>query len=548
MRQIGLAKTFNCKLSKSLEKESMKKQKNRARRKSKFQDHNYSDLASHKKDGTKLRPPLMQLDKIETLSWRDDHLPPMLWAALLCAVFPRSEYLGCFREVLNLSAKWFAVGGAAYKNPPENTGPENTISFTTLLDHEAIARLPDEQFETFIHIPLRHPLGYAALRPIALFDSIPGIERWRKVLGVPYSTDWLTVGRAVAATLDRQSEASTDIRWFKVMLPILAGRVQLPNSFHSRKQEIFEFPKKGDMRSVRPLIRSMEMAFRRMPGAEWVESFWQECADQTICMDPTNPDDEIISSTGLDRSNVLRCRFDTIDHFMKCRNSTRADSRLDSSFGLVFYALSIADELGDSLCHEGVLGRLGLRALVEAYVTLRYLCVKNEEKLWSSWRVFGAGQAKLAFLKAQETTGDLPVFIDEEALYQIANEDVWQEFLEIDIGHWAKANLRSIADQCGAKEIYDKYYSWSSTFVHSHWGAIRDTNFITCQNPLHRLHRIPRVIHRRLTSMELDAVSIVNEMLELLYGLYPSGKPTSRLVYGKSATKGEKPSGSDDSS
>ena len=510
------------------------KKKDRVRRKSKFHDHSFSDLASHKKDGTKLRPPLTQMDKIETLSWADDHLPPMLWAALLCAIFPRNEYLGCFREVLNISAKWFAVGGVAYNVPSENT-----VGSPTLLDHEAIAMLPDEQFEAFIHIPLKHPLGYAALRPIALFDSIPGIERWRKVLGMPYSTDWLTVGSAVGATLDHQSEASTDIRWFKVMLPILAGRIQFPNHFRSRIQEILEFPKKGDMRSVRPSIRSMEMVFRRMPGAQWVEYFWQECADQTACMDSTKREDETISSTGLDRSNVLQCRFDTIDHFMNCRTSTRVDSRLDSCFGLVFYALSIVDELGNSLCHEGILGRLGLRALVEAYVTLRYLCVKNEEKLWSSWRVFGAGQAKLAFLKAQETSGDLPGFIDEEALYQIANEDAWQEFLEIDFGHWARANLRSIAEQCGAKEIYDKYYSWSSTFVHSHWGAIRDTNFITCQNPLHRLHRIPRVIHRRLTSMELDAVSIVNEMLELLYSLYPSGKPTSRIIYGISATKDE---------
>src|SRR3546814_11431838 len=68
-----------------------------------------------------------------------------------------------------------------------------------------------------------------------------------------------------------------------------------------------------------------------------------------------------------------------------------------------------------------------------------------------------------------------PGFIDEDALHQIANEDKWQEFLDIDIGHWAKANLRTLAQQCGAKEIYDKYYSWSSTFVHSHWGDRKST-------------------------------------------------------------------------
>src|SRR6266403_2205131 len=82
---------------------------------------------------------------------------------------------------------------------------------------------------------------------------------------------------------------------------------------------------------------------------------------------------------------------------------------------------------------------------------------------------------KLAFLKAQELQGDLPPFIDEDALHSIANEDTWQEYLDIDIGHWANSNLRKLAMECGSKDLYDKYYDWASAFAHSHWGAVRDT-------------------------------------------------------------------------
>lgn len=502
-----------------------------AKRKSKYRDYNYSDLSGHKRDGTKLRPPFMQMDKVKMSSWADDHLPPMLWAALICAVLPRKQYLGCFRAILNDVAKWFAEGGVAFEVSPENENPADALFFSTILDLEALARLPDEQFEIFLQIPLPHPLGYAALRPLTLLDSIPRIDRWRHFLDVtPEPSDWQTLAKAIGKTIDHQSEASTDIRWFKVMLAILADRVQFGPTVEERIREFFEFPNRGEMRSVRPSIRAMEMTFRRKPGAKWVNDFWQECLDKTVCLDPTDPAQERLAPTALDRANVLSTRRDVFNRFMECRTSVRTDSRLDSSFGLVFYALATLDEIGGGQCHEGILGRLGLRALVEAYVTLRYLCQKDDEKLWSEWRVFGAGQAKLAFLKAQEAVGDLPCFIDENALHEIANEDKWQEYLDIDIGHWARANLRTLAEQCGAKDIYDKYYSWSSTFVHSHWGAVRDTNFITCQNPLHRLHRIPRVVHRRLTSMESDAVTIVNDMLCLLDALYPASQPIGQIA------------------
>jgi hypothetical protein len=89
-----------------------------------------------------------------------------------------------------------------------------------------------------------------------------------------------------------------------------------------------------------------------------------------------------------------------------------------------------------------------------------------------SYRVYGAGQAKLAFLKAQEIEGDLPPFMDEAALHEIANEHIWQEFLDIDVGHWANSNLRKLAMECGAKDLYDKYYDWASTYAHSHWGEL----------------------------------------------------------------------------
>jgi hypothetical protein len=91
----------------------------------------------------------------------------------------------------------------------------------------------------------------------------------------------------------------------------------------------------------------------------------------------------------------------------------------------------------------------------------------------------------------------------------------------MDIGHWASSNLRKLATDCGAKDIYDKSYDWSSAFIHGNWAAVRDTNFVSCHPPLHRLHRIARVAHRSSSSVEPDAIGLINEMIAVLEGLFP---------------------------
>jgi hypothetical protein len=512
-----------------MSKKKNKKHRQRLRKqKSRLSGLNISHIDQHKRDGNKLRPPFTQLPLMTPSSWADDHMPEMLWAVLLTGVFNRKDYLNCLRALAILCCEWF-VKDESTEEKLAKPDPEAGINFGIVVDQTKLAEISDAQFEQFVAIILKHPLGYAALRPLLLVESLPGLERWKKSLGVEAaSDDWHTLGTAVAGVLDHQSEASTDIRWFKVILPIISGRMFYPESMAERLEELRLFPDKGDMRSVRPHIRSSEMLLRRNPPSAWIQEFWAELLKRTRCIDPSSEGYSFVD-TVINPKPLYAARYQVIQRFKENITAKRADARLDSAFGLVLYGLSIVEELGFHRIHVRITGRLALRALVEANITLRYLAQKDDEKLWKSYRVYGAGQAKLAFLKAQEVEGDLPPFIDEEALHQIANEDAWQEFLDIDIGHWANSNLRKLAIECGAKDLYDKYYDWASTYAHSHWGAIRDTNFITCHNPLHRLHRIPRLDHRTLNSVEGDAIELVNQMLEFLDGLYAGENAFGKL-------------------
>ena len=148
------------------------------------------------------------------------------------------------------------------------------------------------------------------------------------------------------------------------------------------------------------------------------------------------------------------------------------------------------------------------------------------------YRAYGAGQAKLAFLKLQELEGGAES-IDVETLRELANEDFWEEFVAIDLGNWGKSNLRQLSQEAGAKEDYDRFYGWTSTFAHAHWCAIRDAVFDTCGNPLHRLHRIPRLTPRRLGNALADACLMTDRLLDLLSNRYPVFPYRITVVFGR---------------
>lgn len=518
-------------MSKGTKRKRKKAGKRGTRREdSRFSSLNISTIDQHKRVGSKLVPPLAQIPKMTTSSWADHHMPEMLWAVLLAGVLERRHCLALLRKVAVRCRSWFVNEDdeSAEKQMPD---PETGLDFSIVVDQTKLAEVADEEFHDFISIPLAHPLGYAALRPILLIDDLPGIARWKREIGVePTRNDWNTLALAIAKVLDHQSEASTDIRWFKLIIAIISGRLRFPASFAERLEEFRLFPEKGDMRSVRPSIRAMEMTLRRSSPAGWIGKFWAQALRETRCIDPSEGQGYTFTDTGIDPGTLYAARDSVIERFRRNIRAERVDARLDSAFGLVLYALSVLEEIGMHRIHTRIVGAVALRSLAEACITLRYLANTDSPAMWRSYRVYGAGQAKLTFLKTQQAYGDLPNFLDESTLHSIANEDTWQEFLDIDVGHWANSNLRKLATDCGAKDIYDKYYDWSSGFIHGNWSAVRDTNFVSCHNPIHRLHRIPRVVHRSLNSVEPDAIGLTNDMIAVLEKLFPGDEKIPRVA------------------
>jgi len=443
-------------------------------------------------------------------SWMDEHLPNILWACICAGCLERDRYLDIFREIAALAKPKF-----------------EKLNYATLC-HNFLATLDQENFNDIFSPIAKDAKAREACSVLARLDSLPDHQMWGTMLNVECEEiKDAHLAKGIVSTLDHQSQEATDVRWAKVHLAILSQKMMVPPDF---AEEVHEYPTKGDMRSVRPKIRAFEMAVRSMEvGSEKPDfvpdsepsSFWAELLDKTPCAFRERDELKFAPRPSVQKEldDALNALF---NHFMENIKTTTVDARLDGAFGIVFYMLCLTIEMAHSPSSNYASGRIVLRTVVENLITLRYLGKKDDPAIWSQYRNYGSGQTALAFLK-NSFSNDPAASIDLDRLEILANEDAWMESKDIEIGAWAKLNLRKMAELSDTKDLYDSHYDWTSGFVHGHWGAVRDATFTTCMNPLHRLHRVPMPL-ASMPSVVEDCCKLCNRALDEINHLYPSFK------------------------
>lgn len=474
------------------------------KRKKKKAGKPYSGIAAHKKQKKVLVPPLMAIPRIKLTSWVNDRLPEMLWCALLIYGLGRDHALAVFRKAAALVREFSTVKGMV----------DPTLS--------GFGSVEPEVREKYVSAICGDTETKNALRPLLLFEKLPAREHWTAIISqstVP--EDWECVKGAVSLVLNHQSQEATDCRWVRVLFHLLSGRLKLPTEEHDR--QILEYPTFGMPQEVRPTVRAQEgLITQTSEGcAPWPLFFWNQCLRDTPCEARHTMETDVSPRIASTRAQVREVREALARHEKTCLTTTDVDAKHDAVFGLGAYSLAIIDELlwlGNS---TSILGRLGLRTLLETYVTLSYLATVDDSQSWKTYRQYGYGQAKLAFLKLDDSTATSPTSVNTKILSQLANEDRWQEFVSINVGHWAERDLRKLSKKAGVKLDYDRFYPWTSAFTHGNWAAVRNSSFDLCINPVHRLHRILRPDTAILGDVVEDACELVDKTLAIIDGVYP---------------------------
>jgi len=463
------------------------------------QKKNYSGIEDHTRKGKVLLPPFATLPNFKLASWRNERLPEFLWACILVSN-DRESALDTFRKVVEYIVK-------------------NAPDAAQKISHSGLSELDEGIQKGIISVITNSHANRKVLHSLLLFDGLPARKQWENYLPKEDKIDIAPLLNGVARTLEHQSQEATDCRWLRVVALLMAGKLHM----HDKEtiEEIIFYPKKGDIKKVRPTIRAMEGAFSDLlkSTTNWPINFWEEALKKTECyILPSESQFEI--KMGTTSAHVNQVYQALGKHMCNTFSTSTIDPKHDTTFGLGLYSLSILNELLRLGNATSILAREGLRTITECLITLNYLTIKNDESLWQAFRVYGAGQTKLAFIKLDELDQN-PSFVDKNSLQQLANEDMWLEYLNINLGNWNNTDLRNMSIEVGLKDIYDKYYPWTSSFGHGNWGAVRDTVFETCGNPLHRLHRIPRNNPRMLPDVILDTCFLIDKILEIVSKSYP---------------------------
>lgn len=487
-----------------------------------------SDISSHKRYKKKLTPPLLQLP-ITHSSWIHDRLPEMLWAILIINNLERNKALDFFRYIgkyVSTKQEFFDV----------------TLT--------GIGKLPSEKTKSF----LKYMLDWSKeipviLRPLRIYPEIPASDVWNKLLEKPVpEEDWKKVSEGVVKTYNHQSQEATDCRWVKVLCSILGGKIKFSKSMEEAVKGVLEYPNYGNMEKVRPTIRAMEIQLHN-DDLTWSKFFWKHNYTSTDCVPEERYNKKIKSrqeklSKEIENTRkhfieeTKRVRGDLITHFFKSVDDTQVDTRRETSFGLALYGLTFFTEIILYNVPSSITGRISLRSLIEVYITFKYLLKKEQEeqKIWDDFHNYGTGQTKLIYLKLQELTKQSKC-VEMDELKMIVNEDRWAEFIPINLGQWGNSDLRKMSEYANVKETYDLYYNYTSGFVHGTRGALRESVYQMCLNPLHRFHRIPSFDLPLMPSVTSDSVEIVNKILGCLNTSYPSFNSRIRLPKEKVKSK-----------
>lgn len=465
--------------------------------------------------------------KAALVSWMNGRLAEMLWAVLLINALPRNEVLRLFMTVVE------EIGLSLREQLDQDSESGVPIPDLTLT---GISELPAVLRERLIEIVTSTSQARAALQSMLLMGVPPAIEDWKSrvlVAGEDVRDDAARLSLLASAVfdcLDHQSQSSTDIRWMRLMFRVALGKFHVPRqTLESWLSYPNHDPDDEVMRSLRPSIRAAEISIASMLGdatstSAWVTEFWAECLARTACIVGDLSNDE--QTRGASRESVfesLRQSAEALyEHFHSTKSASSGDHRHEVVFGFGFYGVNLLLETIMGNNSRGISGRLLLRALCEVRITLAYALKTNTPELWASFKEFGIGQAKLALLKFDAAASRRKASVlDETELSVIVNEEKFEEFVSVELGHWASLDLRKMAEASGTKEDYDEYFGWTSAFVHGSWAAIRSSAMTICGNPLHRLHKVPIGAPRQLPSSIVAAGSLLNAIFEDVDQAYP---------------------------
>ena len=352
-----------------------------------------TSIEGHKQVGKQLLPPYLAAGlQPEFASWINERLPEMLWALLILDSKQRTDAFSQFNQI-----------------------------FGFIHEHEQKPELYDLTLTGIANMeePLRNRLiGFIVsllgnqdiLSPMLLFGSLPGKEVWQQYLSPPKGGFECLI-HPVETALWHQSQVATDCRWVRLVPWLMTGKMDIADHLTELKGALSGYP--NNYAQSAPRVRALEIGLRSIGPYDttWPTTFWGELWRNTPCVPIEQKFNQRGQHIPISHTEVLELRKELVHHWQNTHSTTAMDARHDAVFGMAFYSLRALVEMMGFGIGTSVLGRLGLRTLLEIRVSLKYLLDEDDHALWKKWRSYGAGQAKLNALRFDDSV-EPPSYVD----------------------------------------------------------------------------------------------------------------------------------------
>jgi len=374
----------------------------------------------------------------------------------------------------------------------------------------------------------RRPAARAALRASAVDDLVPPeafrhalglyancpaawlIEDWRKTNRVDPEIGLAYLKAAVLRLLDSRSVYATRCRMLPLARLMKHGKLLLPRD--ARLVELLtKYPgglSEDDQRAAESLVRALFGGVAKMvlESADWAPYFWRHNYQISACQPVGHPATGGQDLPTRDREDMMGQILQAARRLQSVIDELATQAPLDIYemnkdevlFGLLSrqFRLFTAMALNIRLWAPD-LGMMLLRPMADALITLKWLIRRDDSSLFEKFKTFSAGKRKLLKLHIEEFADGAGLDLHEVESYlsESVNEEIWEELLPIDLGaNFAGLSARQMALEAGLEPLYNLVFSPSSGGVHGDWMSLKEFDLQRCGNPLHRFHRLPRLI------------------------------------------------------
>ena len=467
-----------------------------------------SKLSEHTtKKGQVLSPMLASLgDVLQSSSWGTERFPEYIWMALIHNFYGREQGSKKIRDI------FFHI----IANYSDISAPTFSDIFIT-----------NKPFRETLTKYIANTIDKNALAPITALIKQEECPAFYKYFFNPkYSLEnRLNLLIDIIKNYgDSHSKNATDIRFFPVAFQ--AKKRILVISYDDKIvidtfNNYYSVPHSSElMRAYRPTIRSMEMMIE-IKDKTFVSLFWRRIASMSECnlMAIKFPDNEESYTTFI---------ADTKEVIPYLNTKYIVDSVIDKKYsvivGIMTFAFKTLIETVEHNLSKSILGRFSVRTIIECYIMLKYLCVNESAvvDIWGKYQAYGIGKYKLVLLKAREITIPENSHVSVGLLDVLVNEEILEEYTEIDLRYFDQKGIREKAIDVGEKELYDIYYDYDSSYAHGLWGAIRESSMLYCSNPAHKYHSVPDGNYNQtLINVLADCFRTFSKILILINDIYP---------------------------